>query len=80
MMKIKKNSISNLIKSIIYENLYIIAENWISKFSPNIPMKTWIIKIKNKNRLPPGVFLFKGPIWQVLFFIFIIQVFIGILG
>ena len=35
----------------------------------------------NKHRLPPGVFfVYQGPISQVLLFIFMIKVFIGILG
>ena len=43
--KIKNNSISNLIKFLIWKN---IAKNWISKLSPDIPMKSLIIKIKMK--------------------------------
>ena len=42
---IKNNLISNLIKSFLKINY--IANNWISKLSPNIPMKTLIKKKKN---------------------------------
>jgi len=46
--KNKKLYISNLIKSLI--KIYIkYCQNWISKLSPNIPMKTLIMKIKNKT-------------------------------
>ena len=43
-------------------------------------MKQWVQPPINKNRLPPVLFFYYGPISQVLFSIFIIKVFIEILG
>ena len=48
--------IPTLIKSLI-KSINNIAKNWISKLSPNIPMKTLIIKIQD-NKKPQGTILF----------------------
>ena len=48
--------IPTLIKSLT-KSINNIAKNWISKLSPNIPMKTLIIKIQD-NKKPHSTILF----------------------
>ena len=43
-------------------------------------VKQWVQPPMNKNRLPPGVFFIRVPSHKFYFIIFVIRVFIGILG